>query len=649
MEKSDFPSTPMPIPDPRQDFFDVLHYKLTLLVDFEPGNLHGSVTTTFKVTTESMDQFVLDFRDNMQVLEVSIHDPYQTPLDFTHQDDLVVVELPVPLTSGQAAKIQVTYTGVPQPEGLFGFQFQETSEGSPVAITVSEPWSARSWWPCKDYPNDKALVTFFLVVPEGLTAVANGNLVSRTPALNQYQMFIWHETNPLPTYLVSLAVSEYEKISQLYVGPGGIFNLQHYVYPYLKEQAQNDFAILPEMFDFTGSILGQYPFNGEKYGMAICNWDAAMEHPTVVTWGDVLVTGDGYFETIIMHELAHQWFGNMITPKDWTQIWLNEGFATYVEALWAENQQGSAGLQTFMAQHSWGVGYLEDPLIRNQDNDNPWYYFQAIVYHKGAWVLHMLRRQLGDTAFFESLYTYANDPQLKWSTVHSDDFKDVCERVSGQELDWFFQQWLQWTTYPIYNLVWDQEPHNDGFRLNILLEQNQDPDPQYGMIPFQTMVDLKFHTSQGDTMVTVWNNQLVQHFEFDLPASTLSIVVDPNRWLLNEATVFGPNSAPVQELPSARWLSASPNPFNPRIWLRWETGYATRDQIEILDLQGRVIRTQTLSRQAPGLREYQWDGVNNHGQACPSGVYLYRVLVRPEGDKNNQEPQLLQGKITLVR
>ncbi len=649
LEKSSFPNKALPIPDPRMDFFDVQNYKLTLLIDFEQEIISGSVTTEFIVSTNFLDQFVLDLRENMVVSQVWLQEPIDSILEFTQQDDLLIAELEDPIRRDQTATIKVTYSGTPQPEGLFGFQFQENEEGSPLAISISEPWSARSWWPCKDNPQDKAQVTLSLVVPDYLTAVSNGTLISKTPYRDQYQMFVWQETNPLPTYLVSIAVGQYEELSQPYNGPGGSFNLHHYVFPQLKEKAENDFAILPEMFDFTGEILGNYPFEDENYGLALCMWDQAMEHPTAVTWGDVLVTGDGHHESVLMHELAHQWFGNMISPEDWTQIWLNEGFATYLEALWAEHKLGAPGLQQFMRQHDWGVGYLQDPLIRDENNSNPWYYFQTTVYHKGAWVLHMLRRELGDEVFFELLQTYSNYARIVWSTANSDDFIDLCERVSQKEMSWFFQQWLHWTTYPIYELTWSEEVHNNDIRISLRLEQNQDPDPVFGQLPYRTTVDILFTTSHGDTVVTLWNDKLVQFYEIILPASPSFIEIDPNDWLLNEATIVNSNVSNTANLPSARWLSASPNPFNPRVWLRWESTQATRDRLEILDLQGRVIRSETLSRQAAGLREYQWDGNDNQGQNCPSGVYLYRVQVYSETAAKNKTPQVLQGKMTLVR
>ncbi len=644
-----FPNKAMPLPDHRQEQYDVNHYNLTLQINFDETLLDGTVNIYFTVGEQPLEQFVLDFRDNMSTHSADLQAPYQTSLQYTHQNDRIVVNFPEALPPGSPGNVRIQYSGTPVAEGLFGFRFQEAPNGSPVAVTVSEPWSARSWWPCKDEPRDKATVTFFLIVPNNFTAVANGNLLADIPQVANLRLFVWDEPLPIPTYLASLAVAEYEEINDSYVGPGGSFELQHFVYPELVEQAEADFAILPEMFDFAGEILGPYPFIGQKYGMALCNWDAAMEHPTAVTWGDVLVTGDGQFETVIMHELAHQWFGNMISPEDWTQIWLNEGFATYLEALWAEHKEGPEGLQNFMQHHSWGVGYLQDPLVREANHSNPWYYFHATVYHKGAWVLHMLRRELGDDLFFAMLPTYSNKSDLLWKSVNSDDFQDVVESVTQRDLDWFFNQWLYMCTHPIYDVTWNKSDQDDHHRIILRLQQVQDPDPEFGMVPYQTKLDLQFFSGSNDTTITVWNNQLTQDFEFLLDFEPGFLNLDPDEWLLHEATVHAPNTASAPSVPAVRLISASPNPFNPRVWLRWETPFASNDQVEIVNIQGKVVHRENLNRHAAGHREYQWDGKDHYGQDCPSGVYLYRVLIKNREIKSSSASTTLQGKITLVR
>jgi hypothetical protein len=378
-----------------------------------------------------------------------------------------------------------------------------------------------------------------------------------------------------------------------------------------------------------------------------------------VTWGDYLTAAHPDIHSIIIvHELAHQWFGNLITPEDWTHIWLNEGLATYVEALWVEHQEGPVGLKNFMSQRQWGLGYLEDPLLRRPDVDDPLYYFPVSVYHKGGWVMHMLRRLLGDDDFFEGLSVYVHDPDLRWKTAHTDDLINAFEAASNRDLDTFFHQWLEWSTYPIYAYTYQQEWEGGQNHVSVRLRQVQDPDPTYGRQPFEVPVDLRFYSGGQDTTFTVWNNALDQTFDFVLDQGVGSLGIDPDQWLLNEASnvsaVPGDDShdGPSWHVPQpVRLLAAAPNPFNPRGYLRWESDLVTADRVEIFDLQGRRHRVENLPSRAPGGREFMWDGTDQAGRALPSGIYLYRLTCQSASGAAAGSPARWQlgGKITLVR
>jgi aminopeptidase N len=652
----------MPVADPRQNQYDVLHYDLLVDVDTDSEFITGAVTIFCEVVAGPLDGFVLDYLDRMQVGAVRIKSPYAAELGFSHAGDLIVAAIPTPLTTGQTARFEVEFSGSPAPDAIMGFAFQNTEQGAQVAVTVSEPWSARSWWPCKDDLADKATVSATFAVPTGLVAVGNGNELLFPLPGHPYADYTapgrvtttWQESFPISTYLVSLAVSDYAEFGQDYSGPAGEFPIQHHVYPYLEEAAVQQFSILPEMLDFCGDLLGPLPFTGEKYGMAMCNWDAAMEHPTAVTWGDYLTAFYPDIHSIIMvHELAHQWFGNLITPADWTHIWLNEGLSTYVEALWTEHQEGVVGLKNFMSQRQWGLGYLEDPLLRRPDVDDPLYYFPVSVYHKGGWVMHMLRRLLGDDDFFTGLAAYVNDPDLRWSTATTDDLKSAFEGASGRNLDTFFHQWLEMSTYPIYDFNYQQQWQGGQNYVSVRLRQVQDPDPVFGNQPYQVPLDLRFYNSNSDTTFTVWNDALDQTFDFVLDQGVGWLGIDPDQWLLNEANNVNavPGDGPNGDTPQpVRLLAAAPNPFNPRGFLRWEADLVTADRVEIFDLQGRRQRVAELPSRAPGRREFRWDGTDQAGRELPSGVYLFRVTCQPgSGSGAGSAGWQLAGKIALVR
>ncbi len=636
-------ATGMPVLDPRQENFDVLHYALDLQVDPLFGWLAGKATIIFLVVNEPLNKFVLDLRDGMTTSGASMVYPYRTNLEFSRGNDQLVIELPTELAPGELGYIDVQYWGQPEPEGLFGYRVDVSDGGHPIVATVSEPWSARSWWPCKDNPTDKATVNTTLSVPNGMTGVSNGNLVNQVD-----NTWSWSEPEPIPTYLVSLAVSEYVEIQEQYDGPAGPIDLRHYVFAEDEAAAREDLSILPDMLDFCGELFGPYPFVGQPFGIAECAWDEAMEHPTTVTYGDVLITGTHQFDTVLMHEVAHMWFGDLISPVDWTEVWLNEGFATYAEALWAEHVYGAAGLTSFMASHDWGHGYGVDTLIRNPANDNPTYYFRTIAYHKGAYVLHMLRRWVGDDMFFEILAAYLKDPKLRFGNATSLDFQQVCEDVSGQNLSWFFEQWLYRTTYPILRLDWQNNWQEGANEVRIRLRQEHDPEPDGSRKPYQVPVELRMIGAGIDSTITVMNYKLDQEFVIPLGATLNRIVVDPDRWLLHDLVADAANKdhnvakAPVTLLP------AYPNPFNPRTLFRWEAETTTHDLVEVFDLQGRRILNQDLGEQAAGPRQFLWLGTDNGGREYPSGTYLYRITCRGQADGSDFSRQL-HGKVTLTR
>jgi len=664
-----------PYPDPRQDQYDVEDYELLLIVDPDTRTLAGSVIATLTATESGVEEIVLDLLAPMICTGAELLEPTRDLLDFSQTESELIIELPEPLAGGTRVELSVAFVGYPEPHGLFGFQFQETDAGGPVAASLSEPWSARSWWPCKDRPDDKATMTVTILAPDGLTAVSNGaetggeenaalagypELRERAEAefaaragksLLTYDATTWREAVPISTYHFSVAIAGYVEFGEDYVGPAGAFPIRHFVYPEFEEAARRDFAVLPEMLDFCGDVLDGYPFAGEKYGMAMFEWDGAMEHPTAVSWGDILLTGDGFFETLIVHELAHQWFGNLVTPQDWTHTWLNEGFATYFEALWLEHRDGRAALSQFMLEHR-SVGYGSDPLLRNEGVDDPWYYFNVIVYHKGAWLLHMLRRLVGDEQFFASLRAYLNDPQLQLGNATTDDFIRVCEETTGHELGWFFDSWLLWNTYPIYEVTWENIAEQNADFVRVRLQQVQDPDPVYGTQPYVTPVDIRLRGPGYEVIVSVWNNLLDQEYTLTVPSAADQVKLDPDAWLLHEEldTSAGPETLPAP----ARFEGVAPNPFNPRGEIRWRTSLPSSDRLEIVDLMGRRIRTEVFPGREAGPRSFTWDGRTDAGEACSSGVYLLRIDCRSaaagaDGNGAAGRRWLLTGKLTLAR
>ncbi len=666
----------MPVADTRQRQVDILDYDNQLLIDTTARELWGWTAVTFAAEAGAAPaQLVLDFSDSLQVLMVARADGTGRGLPYAHAGDLLVVDLPAPLAPGQTFTADVYWHGHPPAAGFLGFGFGTLPGGAPIAATLSEPWAARSWWPCDDHPEDKATVTARLYVPAGLTAVANGALLDAPPprpggAASEaawrallpsgkdaaaWSVFNWRCDYPIATYHVSVAVSEYAHLAQVHPTPYGPVPIEHWVYPGDAAAAQADFARLPELIDFCVGRFGPYPFRGEKYGTAVFEWDGAMEHPTATSWGSVLITGDARYETIVMHELAHQWFGNLVSPADWTHSWLNEGFATYVEALWAEHERGAWGLETFMNQRSVFEGW-QDALVRRPDVADPWYYFDGQVYYKGAWVLHMLRRELGDPLFFECLRVWLWNDGSRYRSATSEDFVAVCERVSGRDLSQFFEQWLYLNACPRLEVDWSSAQVGGERRLRLAIAQVQPPDPVYGAYTFHVPVDVRV-TGPGfvDTL-TVQLDQPWQEWSLPVPGEVATVEMDPARWLLarfarvTHVTGVGDDvaAAPV------RLLAPAPNPFNPRGLLRWEADRPTADALRLYDLRGRLVLARRWPQRPAGARSFAWDGRGDDGRPCPSGAYLavLECAVAPDagaGGGDGPAPVRLTRRLMLAR
>ncbi len=652
--------TRMPSPMPEQELYDVEHYEVELYVDLGTPYLSGSVTLAFAAVSEPLGEIVLDFAESMTVTTAQWGGgSLILSLGIQRSGNHLTVDLPGSNPNWDSGTITVDFEGTPHFDGFYGFQFTQTPAGAPIAASLSQPWSARSWWPCKDDPRDKATYRTILHVPAGMTGVSNGRLAALQDG---GQTFVWEEDHPISTYHFSVAVTQYELLADVFVSGEDSLAIQHYVYPDFVEAASVDFASLPDMLEFCFANFGPYPFAGEKYGMALFEWEGAMEHPTCTSYGSHLVTGDGFYETIVLHELAHQWFGNLITCSDWTHTWLNEGFSTYAEALWAEQRYGFEDLQNFMAQRS-NFTWWDEPLVRQPDDPDPWYYFHNMVYNKGAWVLHMLRHVIGDTQFQVCLQNYLNDPSLRYGVATTQDFVDICAAAVGQDLDWFFDQWLYWTVHPVYDISWSHAVPFDH-RVQVTVSQVQPPDPVYGDLPFQMPLDLRLVSASLDTVVTVFNDQRVQTFEIEVPVHVVVVELDPGGWLLHEYSVItaaldrpAPAELPVQLLPPR------PNPFNPLCLIRWESAVPSHDSIQIYDLQGHRLVARTLSQEPAGIREFLWDGRDGQGRACATGVYVYDITCQGgaaggrgeqpdnQGGKSGLAPNVwrLKGKVTLAR
>jgi aminopeptidase N len=585
------------------DLYDVLHYDIVLALNPVTQVLTGSVTTTARVTGATLTVLDLHLRANMAVSAVLAGG---SPTTFSRAGDVLSVDLDRAYATDEQVMVRVDYQGNPG-----GNSFVWSQYGGELLIwTLSEPFGARDWWPCKDLNTDKAdSLDLQVTVTAGLIVASNGLLVSEEDH-GATHTFHWHEGYPIATYLVSLAIHPYATFSDWYhYAPDDSMELQYYVVPDRLAQSQAAYAAVPDMLAAFAGGFGEYPFVTEKYGHAHFNWGGGMEHQTLTS-----LHYGAYSEGIISHELAHQWWGDLVTCADFHHIWLNEGFATWSEAYWREQNEGMAAYHDEMADAAyWGPGtiYVEDTSSFGAIFDF------NLSYQKASWVVHMLRHVLGDTDFFAVLQAYRG--QYGYGSATTEQFRDVCEDVSGQELDTFFQQWIYGEYFPEYQYAWYAVPAGDSTRVSLLVEQVQSAT---GL--FQMPLDVRVTTDEGVFTFAVENGEALQTYALNVAGAAQLVDLDPEHWVLRtviQSTVDAPLLARLRP----RLLPAYPNPFNPATTVRFELPAPQEITLRLYDLQGRLVRTLAGGRYGAGPHALPWDGMDDAGRRVASGTYVLRL------------------------
>ena len=402
---------------PNQERYDVIYYGIDLTIEPPQEKVTGTVQVRAAVVDEPIDHMEVDLLDNMTVSQVTVSG---ATVSFTHQNDLIDIDLDSSYTAGEIVDVAIEYSGNPASSGLGSFGFDSHAD-KPMIWSLSEPFGARNWWPCKDQPVDKAdSVDIKVTVPKGMIVASNGTL-REVIDNGDTETYWWHEGYPIVTYLVSVAIHEYEVYSDYFAySPTDSMEIQFYVFPDHLEYVQTNYAKTKDMLGIFSDLFGLYPFIEEKYGHAEFVWGGGMEHQTCTSLG-------GCSEALIAHELAHQWWGDMITCRDFHHIWLNEGFATYSEALYWEQVSGQEAYFNDMNNNQYfGGGTIYVP-----DLSDEWRIFDwGLSYAKASWVLHMLRNVVGDSTFFDILQAYY-DSEYRHGTAVTEDFQAVCQAVSG--------------------------------------------------------------------------------------------------------------------------------------------------------------------------------------------------------------------------
>lgn len=531
--------------------YDVTYHQLEFTVDPAVYFISGKVTTTYTALA-NMNTITFDFSNGMNVSAVTKNG---NALTYTlNGSNELVINLPTTQLAGTSATVEITYSGAPPSGGFGSFAAETQPDGTPALWTLSEPFGARDWWPCKQDLNDKiSSIDVYITAPSQYTAVTNGVEVSQTVnGANKTTHF--HHSYPIPAYLIAIAVTNYTVYTQTAGTAPTTFPIVNYVYPAnFNTSTQTQMAQTPLIMNLYETLFEPYPFRNEKYGHAQFGWGGGMEHTTVSFMNN-------FSRGLIAHELAHQWFGDKITCGTWKDIWLNEGFATYLASMVIENFDGNNAFITdktnminSITSQPNGAVYLTDSEATNVGR----IFSGRLTYNKGAMVLNMLRLKLGDTAFFQGLKNYLADSNLAYNYAVTTNLKSHLEAVYGSSLTEFFNDWVYNQGYPTYTIT----AQNWGAgQARVTVNQTQS-DPSVSF--FEMPLPIRLLGAGGQTFDTVLENTSNgQQFIVSVPFAITGVQFDIEKDIISKnstATLTNSNFDIEQT------ITLYPNPANTEI------------------------------------------------------------------------------------
>jgi aminopeptidase N len=620
--------TPAFMPGDSAHDFDVRFYRADLNLPMTSGAMTARVRIDLTPSHDDFDTFSL----HMVNLVCDSIRRAGNACTFTTPSGRLLIDLDRSFDNGESLSIDVYYHRNAGVENRGFYYHSRGTQGIPHAICYSttEPADARYWMPCFDEPWDKAErgCAINVTTPDSMSACSNGLLDSTTTAGGTKTCW-WSHHKPVPTYLMVFAASRWAVITQwFHYTPTESAYVQNFVWPEDSADAVGAFSHNVDMIDYfsDSARYGRYPF--EKYGMVEAypfpwggmeNQTMTMIHRSWVVYGD---------DNGIAHELAHQWWGDMVTCQDWRNIWLNEGFATYSDELYEYHQNGRSSFLNLIT--SRGQDYFDEEAQDPHPIYDPPYpdhlFDWGHSYVKGAWVQHMLRFVEADTIwaqpgiFFEALRAYGDS--FKYGNANTEDYKRIHEQKTGLELDWFFDEWVYDDWYPAYTLGW--HGRQNGSDWEVVLDLSQDN--HSGAPPvFHMPVEVRVNWSGGNATFRYAVDSSPQVNVFPVGGQPTSVSFDPNNWILEQHdTHVGVAQGPSVPYRTALRLAGA-NPAVGPVRLAYELASAAPARIDIYDGSGRLTRTLLDGQRPAGSYSATWDRGSNDGSRVSAGAYFCRL------------------------
>jgi aminopeptidase N len=497
---------------PRQPL-DVLHYDVSM--SFVPELAYeGRTRVDVRLLAEGLTELRLDL-DGPRVDRVSVHGE---PLTFRRDGGRLIVDLARPRGRGEIVPVLVEYHGLPDGKGL---RAGRSAHGDPILFADNWPENARRWIPSIDHPSDKATVDFAVTAEDRYEVVAPGRLVETRSLHDGRRTTRWSERVPIPTYCMVIGLAEFQVT---HLGAADGIPISAWVFPEDAPLAARKLARSALVLERFSDLVAPFPFEKLAHVQSSTAWGAT-EYASAVFYSENHFRGEDASDGVVAHELAHQWWGDSVTPADWDHVWLSEGFATYFHGLFVEGLGGPPALREFMARAASTVreasvtkpGAVVDPAVVE-----PAAKLSAFAYQKGAWVLHMLRRKLGDEPFFRGLRQYYS--AHAGATATTEDLRHSLEAATGRDLLPFFRQWLYRPDLPELSVGWRWDEAARQAVLDVAQIQ--------GGEPYDLDLDLAFRV--GDTVErrSVTLRRAKEALPIGLPAAPSALELDPDGWLL---------------------------------------------------------------------------------------------------------------------
>jgi len=560
--------------NPNTANYDLKYHRLEWTVDPSEDKIEGQVTSFF-IADENLNSIVFDLADNMIVSKVSQRG---NELGFLqNSNDELIINLASTQNKGTLDSLTVFYGGNPVSSGFGSFETNvHGASNIPILWTLSEPYGAKGWWPCKQDLIDKIdSIDVYITHPKIYRAASNGLLLSET--LNGLQKTThWKHKYPIPAYLIAIAVTNYS-VYEDHVDNGN-FDIINYVYPENLNNAKAGTAVTPAIMDLFGSLFEPYPYADEKYGHAQFGWGGGMEHTTMTFMGS-------WGRSLIAHELAHQWFGNKITCGSWEDIWLNEGFATYLDGLVVENFDGDNAFRNWKATLIQDITSQTDGSTFVSDTTSVSRIFSGrLTYRKGAMILNMLRYKLGDEIFFQAIKNYLADKNLTFDYAKTNNLIAHLEEASTLDLKEFFDDWFYGEGYPSYDVNWHQNPSNKIVRFNVNQSQSHS-----SVSFFEMPLPVKVNGAGGESeIIRLEVSENGQTFNTKIPFEIVSIEIDPEKQIIskNNAITLGVDIEKLQND-----ISIFPNPVESTLSIA-NNSYASIKKITIYNVLGGIVMVE---------------------------------------------------------